>query len=142
MRVARIDDAFQLRRGEEAVGDEGLRQDGTIGRHGWWHRGHGSGLDERSRMLCRTVDPDRLQVVSLVNRVLQRAVRFAPGFRQVVERGRFDIIKGMFGPFLGEGAGFLAGSVAQSVRVGADRTGRDRQGRTGRAGRGLRRSGQ
>ena len=52
-------------------------------------------------MFRRAVDPDRLQVIGLVDRVLQRSVGFAPGFRQVVEWCRLDIVKGMLGPFLG-----------------------------------------
>ena len=133
--IARIDDAFQLRRREETILDEGPWQEWAIGRDRRRHRGHGGGLDQRGRVFCRAIDPDRLEVIGLVDRVLQSALGFTPGFRQVVDRGRLDVVKWMFRAFFGEGAGFLAGGVAQGMQI-ACRTGRDRQGRTGRAGPG------
>ncbi|ARU03147.1 hypothetical protein LOKVESSMR4R_03924 (plasmid) [Yoonia vestfoldensis] len=136
MRVARIDDTFQLRRRKKAVLNEVLRQDGTIGRHGRRHRGHGGGLHQRGRMFRRAIDPDRLKVIGLVDRVLQRAVGLAPSLRQVVDRGRRDIVKRVPCAFFGEGTGFLARGIAQGLQVGAGRSGRSRQGRTGGAGRG------
>ena len=77
-------------------------------------------------MFRRAVDPDRLQVIGLVDRVLKRAVRFAPGFRQVVEWGRPDVIEGMFRAIRGEGAGFQAGGIAEGMQVGAGRAVRHR----------------
>ena len=135
MRIARINDAFELRRGEEAVRDKGFRQEWAVGWHGRRNRGHGGGLHKCCRMLPRAVDPDRLQVIGLIDRVLQRAIGFAPGFRQAVKRGGFDIIKGMLASFLSEGAGFLAGGMAEGMQVGPSRAFRHRQSRTGRAGR-------
>ncbi len=136
MGIARVDDAFELRRGEKAVRDEALQQERAIGRDRWRHRGHGGGLNQSRRMFRRAVDPDRLQVIGLVNRVLQRALRFAPGFRQVVESCRLDVVERMPRAFLRERTGFLAGGISQGVQVGAGRTGRARQGRCGGAGRG------
>ena len=81
-------------------------------------------MHKRCRMLRCSVDPDRLQVIDLVDRVLQRAIGFAPGFWQVVERGRLDVVERVPRAFLGEGAGFLAGGVAQGVEVGAGRAAR------------------
>ncbi len=134
--IARVDHAFELRRREETVSNEGLRQNGAVARHGRRHRGHGGGLHKCCRMLRRAVDPDRLQVIDLVDRVLQRAIGFAPGFWQVVERGRLDVVERMLRAFLGERTGFFACCVAQGVEVGAGRLRRDRKGRCGGAGRG------
>ena len=136
MRIARVDDAFDLRRGKMPVRDEGLRQDGTISRHGRRDRGHGGGLDKCGRVQRCAVDPDRLQVIGLINRVLQRALGFTPGFRQVVERDRLDVAERMPRTFLGERTGFLAGGIAQGMQVRTRRAGRNRQRRTSRAGRG------
>ena len=136
VRVARIDDAFELRHREKAICDKALRQERAVGRHGRRHRSHGRGLDKCCRMFRRAVDPDRLKVIGLINRVLQCALGFAPGFGQIVETGRLNVVERVLRAFLGERTGFLACCVAQGVEVGAGRAVRDRQGRTGGAGRG------
>ncbi len=70
MGIASIDDAFELWSREEAILDEGLRQNRAVGRHGRRDRGHGGGLHQRGRMFRRAVDPDPLKVIGLVDRVL------------------------------------------------------------------------
>ena len=128
MCIASVDDAFELRRGEKAVLDEALRQDGTISRHGRRNRGHGRRLNQSCRMFRRAVDVDRLKLIGLIDRVLQRVGGFAPGFRQVFERDCLDVVERVPRAFFGERTGFLASGISQSVQVRAGRPRRDRQG--------------
>ncbi len=85
MRSARIDDAFKLGRGEEAVIDQVFWKGRAVGWNRRRHGRHGGGLHQRSRMRGGTVNLDRLQFVRLIDSILQRALWIVPGFRQVVE---------------------------------------------------------
>ena len=73
MGVARIDDAFELGIGEEAVGNDIGGNYRPIARLRRRHRGHGRRLDEQGRMRPSVRNPNRLEDIALVDRVRQRS---------------------------------------------------------------------
>ena len=66
MRLAGIDDALELRVGQDAGREQPRRQMRPIGRAGRGDRGHGGRLHELGRMRPRVGNPDRLQRIALV----------------------------------------------------------------------------
>ena len=69
MRLAGIDDAFELGVRQQAVGDNVRRQMRPIGRLGRRDRGHRRGLDELGRMRLRAGNTDRLQAIFFIERI-------------------------------------------------------------------------
>ena len=68
MRLARIDDAFELGIGQQPVGDDGRRQMRAIGRLRRRDRRHRRRLHETRRVRLRARNADRLQRIALVER--------------------------------------------------------------------------
>ena len=73
MRLAGVDDAFQLGVGEQARCDEGSRQMRAIARLRRRDRGHGGRLHKACRMRRRAENADRLQEVFVIERRCERA---------------------------------------------------------------------
>ena len=69
MRLARIDDAFELGIGQQPVGDDGGRQMRAVGRLRRGDRGHRGRLHEPGRVRLRARNADRLQRVAFVERL-------------------------------------------------------------------------
>ena len=69
MRLAGIDDAFELGVGEVSAGDDTLRQMRPIGRPRRRDRRHGDGFDKFVGVRLRVQDVDRLQPIGLVDAV-------------------------------------------------------------------------
>lgn len=66
MRLAGIDDAFELGIGQEAIRHGIGRQMWPVRRLRWRDRGHRGGLHEFGRMRMRIENTDRLQGVFLI----------------------------------------------------------------------------
>ena len=71
MRLARVDDALQLRVGQEALRDDACGKVRPVGRLGRRDRCHRRRLHEPGRMRLRAGDADRLQGVVLVERLAE-----------------------------------------------------------------------
>ena len=123
MRLAGIDDAFELGVGQQAVTDDGGRQMRPIARHRRCDRGHRRRLHELGGVRLRTGNTDRLQSVFFIKRLGDpTALDRLPVHWRIIE---FDAF-GFEGLGRNGGRSHRAGAHSARDRRACDRGGRDR----------------